>query len=56
MNHQTFSNLQIKPLLKNSFHSLHNDFENMSGEKRPFVSFGIFRLFMMFRRASNIHL
>ena len=55
MNYQTFSKLQFSPLLKNSFHSIHIDFRHTSGEKIPFVSVGITRLVLMFRKASNIH-
>ena len=33
MNYQTFSNLQFIPLLKNSFHSIHIDLRDTSGEK-----------------------
>ena len=33
MNYQTFSNLQFRPLLKNSFQSIHNDLRDTSGEK-----------------------
>ena len=55
MNYQTNSNLQFRPLLKNSFHSIHIDLRNTSGEKIPFVSVGITRLVLMFRKASNIH-
>ena len=33
MNYQTFSNLQFKPLLKNSFHSIHIDLRDTSGRK-----------------------
>ena len=55
MNYQTFSNLQFRPLLKNSFHSIHIDLRNPSGEKLLFVSVGITRLVLMFRKASNIH-
>ena len=55
MNYQTFSNLQFRPLLKNSFHSNHIDLRKTSGEKIPFVSVGITRLVLMFRKASNIH-
>ena len=36
MNYQTFSNLQFRRLLKNSFHSIHIDLRDMSGEKFPF--------------------
>ena len=55
MNYQTFSNLQFRPLLNNSFHSIHIDLRDTSGEKIPFVSVGITRLVLMFRKASNIH-
>ena len=55
MNYQTFSNLQFRPLFKNSFHSLHIDLRDTSGERIPFVSVGITRLVLMFRKASKIH-
>ena len=55
MNYQTFSNLQFRPLLKNSFHSIHIDLRDTSGEKIPFVSVGITPLVLIFRKASNIH-
>ena len=45
MNYQTFSNLQFRPLLKNSFHSIHIDLRDTSGEKNPLylsVSLGLF--------------
>ena len=55
MNYQTFRNLQFRPLLKNSFHSIYIDLRDPSGEKIPFVSVGITRLVLMFRKVSNIH-
>ena len=55
LNYQTFSNLQFRTLLKNSFHSIHIDLRDTSGEKTPFVSVGITRLVLMFPKASNIH-
>ena len=55
MNYQTFSNLQFRPLLKNFFHSIHIDLRDTSGEKTPFVSVGINRFVLMFRKVSNIH-
>ena len=55
MNYQTFSNLQFRPLLKNSFHSIHIDLRDTSGEKIPFVSVGITRLVLMFRKVSSMH-
>ena len=56
MNYQTFSNLQFRRLLKNSFHSIHIDLRDTSGEKIPFVSVGITRLVLMFRKVSDIQL
>ena len=41
MNYQTFSNLHFRSLLRNSFHSMHIDLRDTSGEKIPFVSVGI---------------
>ena len=55
VNYQTFSNLQFRPLLKNSFHSIHIDLRDTSGEKIPFVSVGITRLVLVFRKVSSIH-
>ena len=40
MNYQTFSNLHFRRLLKNSFHSIHIDLRDTTGEKIPFVSGG----------------
>ena len=56
MNYQTFSNLQFRRFLKNSFHSIHIDLRDTSGEKIPFVSEGITRLVLMFKKVSDIHL
>ena len=55
MNYQTFSNLQFRLLLKNSFYSFHIDLRDKSAKKIPFVSLGITRLVSMFRKASNNH-
>ena len=55
MNYQTFSNLQFRPLLKNSFHSIHIDLRDTSAEKIPFVSVGITQLVLMFKKVSSIH-
>ena len=54
MNDQTFSNLQLRPLLKKFLHSNHIDLRDRSGENIPFLSVGITRLALMFRKASNI--
>ena len=35
MNYQSFSNLQFRPLLKISFHSIHIDLRDTIGEKNP---------------------
>ena len=56
MNYQTFSDLQFRRLLKNSFHSIHIDLRYTSGEKIPFVSVGITRLVVMFWKVSDNHL
>ena len=53
MDYHTFSNLQFKRLLKNSFHSIHVEFRDTSGEKIPFVSAVITRLVLMFRKVSD---
>ena len=55
-NYQTFSNLEFRRLLKNSFHSIHIDLRDTAGESIPFVSVGITRLVIMFRKVSDIHL
>ena len=55
MRYQTYSNLQFRRLLKNSFHSMHNDLRDTSGEKIHFVCVGITRLVLMFRKVSDIH-
>ena len=55
MNYQISSILQFRPLLKNSSHNIHIDLRNTGGEKKPFVSVGITRLVLMFRKASNFH-
>ena len=44
MNYQTFSNLQFRPLLRNSFHGIHIDLTAKRVEEIPFVSVGITRL------------
>ena len=45
MNYQTFSNLHFRPLVKNSFHSIHIDLRDTSGKNYPLylsVSFVLF--------------
>ena len=56
MNYQTFSNLQFRRLLINSFHSVQIDLRDTFGAKIPFVSVGITRLVLMFRKKSDFHL
>ena len=55
-NFKNFSNLQFRRLWKNSFHSIHIDLRETTGEKIPFVSVGITRLLFMFRKFSDFHL
>ena len=55
MNYLTFSNLQFRPLLKNSFHSIHIDLRDTSGQKITFVSAGSTRLVLMSIKVSSIH-
>ena len=56
MNYQSFSNLQFRRLLKNSFHSIDIDLRDTSGETTPVFSVGITRLVLMIRKLSDIHL
>ena len=55
MNYQCFTNLQIKKLLKNSFHSKKLELRDTTGEKIPFVSVGITRVVLLFRKISYNH-
>ena len=55
MNYQTFSYLQFRLLLKNSFHSIHIDLRDTSNEKLLSVSVDNTRLVLMFIEASSIH-
>ena len=55
MNYRIFSKLQFRPLLKNSFHSIHIDLRDTSGEKIPFVSVGFTRLVLMFQHSFLTH-
>ena len=55
MNYQSFSNVQFRPLLKKSFHSIHIDLRDTSDEEIAFLtSVGITRLVLMFNKTSNI--
>ena len=54
MNYQKFNNLQFRTLLKSFFHSIHIDLRDGSGEKKPFVSVGITRFVLIFKKVSNI--
>ena len=54
MNFQTFSKLQFRRLLKNSFHSIDIDLRDTSAEKIPFVLVGITRFVLMFQKVSDI--
>ena len=53
MNYQTFSNLQFRRLLKKSFHSVQIGLRDTSEEKILFVSLGITRFVLMFKKVSD---
>ena len=55
MNYQSFTNLQFKKLLKNSFHSIKIELRDSTGEKIPFASVGINRVVLLFRKISDNH-
>ena len=50
MKNQKSSNRQFRPLLGNSSHSIHIDLRDTSSEKTPFVSLGITRFVLIFRK------
>ena len=54
MDYQTFSNLEFRPVLKNSFHKIHTDSRHTSGEKILFISVSTTRLGVLLRKASSI--
>ena len=54
-NYQTFSNLQFKPLLNNSFQSIQIDLRDTSGEKILVVSVVVARFVSLFKKTSNTH-
>ena len=53
MNYQSFTNLQFKKLLKNSFHSIKIELRDSTGEKSHLVSVGITGVVLLFRKISN---
>ena len=55
MNYQSFTNLKFKKLLKNSFHSIKIELRDTTGEKFPFLSVGITRVVLLFRKISDNH-
>ena len=55
MTYQSFTNLQFKKFLKNSFHSIKIDIRDTTGEKNHFVSVEITRIFLLFRKISDNH-
>ena len=55
MNYQSFTNLQFKKLLINSFHRIKKELRDTTGEKVPFVSAGITRVVLLFRKISDNH-
>ena len=55
MNYQSFTNLQFKKLLKNSFHTIKIELKDTTGEKFPFVSVRITRVVLLFRKILDNH-
>ena len=55
MNYQSFTILQFKKFLKNSFHSITTELSETTGEKFHFVSVGIKRVVHFFRNISDNH-
>ena len=55
MNYQSFTILQFKKLLKNSFHCIKIELRDKTGEKSPFVSVGITRVVLLFCKFSDNH-
>ena len=53
--YQSFTNLQFKKLLKNSFQSIKIELRDSTGEKNPFLSVGITQIVLLFRKISNNH-
>ena len=53
MNYQSFTNLQIKKLLKIFFHSIKIELRDNKGEKISFVSVGIPRVVLLFAKFRN---
>ena len=55
MNYQSDINLRYKKLLTNSFHCIKIELRDSTGEKIPFVSVGITRDVLLFRKIPNNH-
>ena len=53
MNYQNFSNLQIKKILKNSFHSIELELRDSYCEKVLFKSVGVTRAELIFGKTSD---
>ena len=53
MIYQSYTNLEFKKLLKNSFQSLKVELRDTTGEKTLFVSVGITRVVLLFRKISD---
>ena len=53
MNYQSFTKLKFKKLLKNSFQSIKIELRDSTGVQIPFVSVGIIRVVLLFRKISN---
>ena len=55
MNYQSFTKIQLKKLLKNSFHIIKIELRDSTVEKVPFVFLGITQVVFLFRKISNIY-
>ena len=53
MNHKTFDHLIFRRLNKSHFHSVHIELRSQTGELIPFISYGVVRLTLLFRKADN---
>ena len=51
MNYHSFTNLQYKKTIKNSFHSIKIELRDTTGEKIPFVA----RVVLLFRKILDNH-
>ena len=53
LNYQPITSLYFKKLFKNSFHNIKIELRHTTGEKSSFVSIGITRIVLLFRKISD---